>query len=89
MEGFTYDHGTDGEGKPLPKEPGDAGQWSGAKFYYKRNSYDLVFISNNTEVKKSKVKFEAALGTSNGESFAPSYPSNFEPNAFGIRILKA
>ena len=82
MEGFTYDHGTDGEGKPLPKEPGDAGQWSGAKFYYKRNSYDLVFISNNTEVKKSKVKFEAALGTSNGESFAPSYPSNFEPNAF-------
>lgn len=82
MEGFTYDHGTDGEGKPLPKEPGDAGQWSGAKFYYKRNSYDLVFISNNTEVKKSKVKFEAALGTSNGESFAPSYPSNFEPNVF-------
>ena len=82
ISGFTYDHGTDGEGKPLPKEPGDAGQWSGAKFYYKRNSYDLVFISNNTEVKKSKVKFEAALGTSNGESFAPSYPSNFEPNAF-------
>lgn len=82
MEGFTYDHGTDGEGKPLPKEPGDAGQWSGAKFYYKRNSYDLVFISNNTEVKKSKVKFEAALGTSGGESFVPAYPSNFEPNAF-------
>lgn len=82
MEGFTYDHGTDGKGNPLPKKPGDAGQWSGAKFYYNRNSYNLVFISNNTEVKTSKVKFEAALGTSNGESFAPSYPSNFEPNAF-------
>lgn len=82
MEGFTYDHGTDGEGNPLPKEPGVAGQLSGAKFYYKRNSYDLVFISNNTEVKKSKVKFEAALGTSGGESFVPAYPSNFEPNAF-------
>lgn len=82
MEGFTYDHGTDGKGNPLPKKPGDAGQWSGAKFYYKRNSYDLVFISNNTEVKTSKVKFEAALGTSGGESFVPAYPSNFEPNAF-------
>lgn len=82
MEGFTYDHGTDGKGNPLPKKPGNAGQWSGAKFYYNRNSYNLVFISNNTEVKTSKVKFEAALGTSNGESFAPSYPSNFEPNAF-------
>lgn len=82
MEGFTYDHGTDGKGNPLPKKPGDAGQWSGAKFYYNRNSYNLVFISNNTEVKTSKVKFEAALGTSGGESFAPSYPSNFEPNAF-------
>lgn len=82
MEGFTYDHGTDGKGNPLPKKPGNAGQWSGAKFYYNRNSYNLVFISNNTEVKTSKVKFEAALGTSGGESFAPSYPSNFEPNAF-------
>lgn len=82
MEGFTYDHGTDGDGNPLPSNPGEAGKWSGAKFYYKRNSYDLVFISNNTEVKTSKVKFEAALGTSGGESFVPAYPSNFEPNAF-------
>ena len=49
---------------------------------YIRNSYDLVFISNNTEVETSKVKFEAALGTSGGESFVPAYPSNFEPNAF-------
>lgn len=88
MEGFTYDHGFDGDDDELPS-PDDidddtnvAYPWSGAKFYYKRNSYDLVFISNNTEVKTSKVKFEAALGTSNGESFAPSYPSNFEPNAF-------
>lgn len=82
MEGFTYDHGTDGDGNPLPSNPGKAGKWSGAKFYYKRNSYNLVFISNNTEVKTSKVKFEAALGTSGGESFVPAYPSNFEPNAF-------
>ena len=82
MEGFTYDHGTDGDGNPLPSNPGKAGKWSGAKFYYKRNSYDLVFISNNTEVKTSKVKFEAALGISGGESFVPAYPSNFEPNAF-------
>lgn len=82
VEGFTYDHGTDGDGNPLPSNPGKAGKWSGAKFYYKRNSYDLVFISNNTEVKTSKVKFEAALGTSGGESFVPAYPSNFEPNAF-------
>lgn len=82
MEGFTYDHGTDGNNNKLPSKPGKAGKWSGAKFYYTRNSYDLVFISNNTEVKTSKVKFEAALGTSDGESFVPAYPSNFEPNAF-------
>lgn len=88
MEGFTYDHGFDGDDDELPS-PDDidddtnvAYPWSGAKFYYKRNSYDLVFISNNTEVERSKVKFEAALGTSGGESFVPAYPSNFEPNAF-------
>lgn len=87
MEGFTYDHGFDGDGDKLPS-PDDiddinvAYPWNGAMFYYKRNSYDLVFISNNTEVKTSKVKFEAALGTSNGERFVPAYPSNFEPNAF-------
>lgn len=87
MEGFTYDHGFDGDGDKLPS-PDDiddinvAYPWNGAKFYYKRNSYDLVFISNNTEVKTSKVKFEAALGTSGGERFVPAYPSNFEPNAF-------
>lgn len=87
MEGFTYDHGFDGDGDKLPS-PDDiddtnvAYPWNGAKFYYNRNSYNLVFISNNTEVKTSKVKFEAALGTSGGESFVPAYPSNFEPNAF-------
>ena len=87
MEGFTYDHGFDGAGDKLPS-PDDiddtnvAYPWNGAKFYYKRNSYDLVFISNNTEVKTSKVKFEAALSTSDGANFVPAYPSNFEPNAF-------
>lgn len=87
MEGFTYDHGFDGDGDKLPS-PDDiddtnvAYPWNGAKFYYKRNSYDLVFISNNTEVKTSKVKFEAALSTSDGANFVPAYPSNFEPNAF-------
>lgn len=57
--------------------------YNGAKFYYTRNTYYLHFMDNGVEVgEKAGVKYEAALSTSNKQSFAPDYPSYLEPNAY-------
>lgn len=50
ITGFTFDHGT-----PIGKK------LSGAKFYYTRNSYDLVFISGGKPVKTESVKYQASI----------------------------
>ncbi len=80
MEGFTYDHGTDGDGGSMP-QPGSYGDFDGAKFYYTRNSYKLEFMSSGTKLEDhtATVKFEAPLSTYN---FTPPYPDNLEPNAY-------
>lgn len=53
FEGFSYDHGTN---------IGDS--CNGAKFYYKRNTYNLDFYSasNNTTDKSENVKYQKPLG---------------------------
>lgn len=50
ITGFTFDHGTS-IGSFLNK----------AKFYYTRNSYDLVFISGGKTVKTESVKYQASI----------------------------
>ena len=42
MEGFSYSHGTDGDGESMIS-PGSYGKFKGANFYYNRNSYILDF----------------------------------------------
>ena len=78
MDGFTYDHGTDGENNSMPK-PGSYSYFSGAKFYYTRNSYTLTFNDGYNDVKKESVKYEAPLSTYS--SYVPEVPSAYEPGS--------
>lgn len=75
MDGFTYDHGTDGNNNSMPK-PGSYSYFSGAKFYYTRNSYTLTFNDGYNDVKKESVKYEAPLSTYS--SYVPEVPSAYE-----------
>ncbi len=84
MEGFTYDHGTDGDGDSIPKPSPNIssyGSFGGAKFYYTRNSYNLEYMSSGSKLedKTASVKYEAPLSP---YDITPPYPSNLEPNAF-------
>ena len=54
ITGFTFDHGTS-IGSSLNK----------AKFYYTRNSYDIVFVSNGTEEHTVSKKFEQSIADVN------------------------
>lgn len=64
FEGFTYDHGT-----------GTGESCKNAKFYYTRNSYDLVFNDGYKDVKTESVKYEASLGD---HDFVPNVPAEIE-----------
>ena len=75
MEGFTYDHGTDGSGDSMA-EPGSYGSFAGAKFYYTRNSYTLTFNDGYNDVKTESVKYEAPLSTY--KDYVPAVPSAYE-----------
>ena len=78
MEGFTYDHGTDGSGDSMA-EPGSYGSFAGAKFYYTRNSYTLTFNDGYNDVETKTVKYEAPL--SEYSSYVPGVPSAYEPGS--------
>lgn len=56
FEGFTYDHGTP-----------NGSDCDGAKFYYKRNTYNLKFYSasKNDPEQTNSVKYQAPLGEYN------------------------
>lgn len=45
--------------------------YNGAKFYYTRNSYDLVFISGGKTVKTESVKYQASIA-----DYASNKPGN-------------
>lgn len=72
FKGFTFDDSRSAK-------VGD--YFSGAKFYYTRNSYTLSFYNYNEELKDNAktVKYEAPLS---GYNFEPSYPVGLEPNAY-------
>ena len=50
ITGFTYKEGTP-----------NGRAYNNAKFYYTRNSYNIVYMNNGTEVKNSSYKFEASI----------------------------
>lgn len=73
FEGFTYDHGA-----------ANNQNCNGAKFYYKRNTYNLEFYSaSNNEAEKTKnVKYQAPLG---GYDYTPvNKPDTVEPEAIFV-----
>ena len=54
-----------------------------AHFFYKRNSYDVAYISNGSTVKTAKVEFEGAInGTTNNKNYVPPYPADWEDGAY-------
>ena len=59
IAGFTYSHGTDNDDL-----------YNGAKFYYTRNSYNIVYMSNGVEAKKESYKFEALI--SDARNYKPT-----------------
>ncbi len=47
--------------------------YDGAKFYYDRNSYYIVYISNGAELKKASYKYEADISGA-GNAYKPTIP---------------
>ena len=60
ITGFTYKEGTE-----------NGGRYNNAKFYYTRNSYNIVFINNGATEKKQPMKYEQSLS---GVSYEPTRP---------------
>ena len=53
--------------------PDVGGSYNGAKFYYKRNSYDLKFINNGKQDKTVTKKYEQSISS---ENYTPTRPSS-------------
>lgn len=58
-----------------------------AHFFYKRNSYDLAFVSAGKTVQTVKIEFEGLIkgGDENYNNYVPPYPSNLEPGAYEFK----
>ncbi len=81
MEGFTYDHGEDGDGDSMPY-PDSYGSWKGAKFYYTRNSYTVDFHSGDSTVRTEIELYEAPLSEySSYKLDASQAPAKYEPGS--------
>lgn len=61
ITGFTCD---------IDKSPRDGSNYNGAKFYYTRNSYNVVYVSNGQTVNTASYKYEADI--SNAGSYVPT-----------------
>jgi len=67
FDGFTHDRSI---------STGNGSSFNNAKFYYTRNSYNLVFNDGYNDVKTESVKYEAPLSTY--DSYRPAVPSQIE-----------
>ena len=66
ITGFTYKEGTR-----------NGGNYNNAKFYYTRNSYDVVFINNGVKELTVSRKYEQSLS---GVAYTPSVPEGMDKN---------
>lgn len=64
ITGFTCD--TD-------RSPKNGSNYNGAKFYYTRNSYNVVYVSNGQTVKTASYKYEADISGA-GNAYKPTIP---------------
>ena len=68
ITGFTYSGGT------ANKRP-----YNNAKFYYTRNSYDIVFMNNGTQDKKVSKKYQQSISDA---GYTPQAPAGMEDYIF-------
>lgn len=68
ITGFTYSDGTQ-----------NGGNYDNAKFYYTRNSYDIVFLNNGTTEKTVSRKFEQSIADA---GYTPTAPTSKEGYQF-------
>ena len=57
ITGFTCD---------IDRSPRDGSNYNGANFYYTRNSYNVVYVSNGQTVNKASYKYEADISNAGG-----------------------
>ena len=68
ITGFTYKEGTE-----------NGGRYNNAKFYYTRNSYNIVFINNGTTERTLPLKYEQSLSDVSYEPTRPDgVPAGYE-----------
>ena len=81
MQGFTYSHGTDGDGKQMTS-PGSYGNYDGAKFYYTRHKYAIEFYNPVTKVTtKTGVPYQANLASYDFDLTPDQAPNIYEPGS--------
>ena len=68
ITGFTYKEGTR-----------NGGRYNNAKFYYTRNSYDIVFMNNGTQDKKVSKKYQQSISDA---GYTPKAPAGMEDYIF-------
>lgn len=64
ITGFTCD---------IDRSPKDGSNYNGAKFYYTRNSYNVVYVSNGQIVNTASYKYEADISGA-GNAYKPTIP---------------
>ena len=72
ITGFTCD---------IDRSPKDGSNYNGAKFYYTRNSYNVVYVSNGQTVNTASYKYEADIGNA-GEYEPTTKPVGKEDYVF-------
>lgn len=73
LEGFTCN-------TPISTENG--ADYDGAKFYYTRNTYTLVYNDQYTTTKEEQLPYEQVLSKSVNKSYVPAYPKGLEAGAY-------
>ncbi len=64
ITGFTCD---------IVRSPRDGSNYNGAKFYYTRNSYNVVYVSNGQTVNTASYKYKADISGA-GNAYKPTIP---------------
>ena len=66
LTGFTYEEGTD-----------NGSRYDNAKFYYTRNSYDVVYVSNAGVAHQESYRYEQDISSA-GSSYTPTAPTGYK-----------
>lgn len=73
LEGFTCNEAISTKNKA---------NYNGAKFYYTRNTYTLVYNDQYGTTKEEQLPYEQVLSKSVNKSYVPAYPKGLEAGAY-------